>query len=108
MTTIKKINQKDSQFGPSFGGKGGTEFYSIFYGKKLVGEMEFDPKQSEILSIYIDNTFRGKGIGRDSINYLFDIYQIDSIKVWAADSSVPFWKKLATKSLGNNYYLIEK
>jgi hypothetical protein len=109
MVKLKKIDASKSNFGPAFGGKSGkTDFYTIFYNNKEGGEVEFNPKQSEIMSIYIDNTFRGKGIAQTTIEYLFDIYQIDKIVAWAAKTSIPFWRKVATKELPNDYFVIEK
>lgn len=108
MIQLIKIKSSDSQFGPSFDGKKGpTVFYNILSNEKYVGEIEFEPKQSEILSIYIDTSFRGKGIGREVINQLFKLHKIDRIIAWAAKSSIPFWKKVATKRLKNNYFVIE-
>jgi len=109
MVKLKKIDASKSNFGPAFGGKKGkTDFYTIFYDGKEVGEVEFDPKQSEIMSIYVDNTFRGKGIAQTVIDHLFDIYQTDKIIAWAAKTSIPFWRKVATKELPNDYFVIEK
>lgn len=106
---VSEISKDDSKFGPAFGGKNLTQFYSISTDERTnIGEIEFDPKQSEILSIYIDTSFRGKGIGSEVINQLFQLQKTEKIVVWAAKSSIPFWKKLATKRLKNNYFIIEK
>lgn len=109
MIKIRKIKNKKSKFGTSFGGKmGKTKFYKITSDKEYVGEVEFLPKQSEILSLYIDKTFRGQGIGREVINQLFDICDVKNINVLSAKSSLPFWKKVSTQKLKNNYFRIEK
>jgi len=109
MIKVKKIKSKKSKFGPSFGGNmGKTKFYRITLNKEYVGEVEFLPKQSEILSLYIDKCFRGKGIGKEVINQLFDVCDVKTINVLSAKSSLPFWKKVATQKLKNNYFIIEK
>ena len=109
MIYVLEINKKDSKFGTAFGGKNFTQFYSINIDEYTnIGEVEFDPKQSEILSIYIDTSFRGKGIGKEVINHLFKLQKTDKIVAWAAKSSIPFWKKIATERLKNDYFIIEK
>jgi predicted acetyltransferase len=100
------IKETQSKFG-SFGDKGKSDFYNIIDGE-YAGELEYDPKQNEVLSIYIDKAFRAKGIGRKVINQLFDIYNTNQIIALSAKSSLPFWKKVSTKKLKNNYFIIEK
>lgn len=107
MVTLKQIEKSQSKFGSSFQ-KENTQFYTIFYDNESVGEVEFWTKQNEILSIYIDNCFRGRGIGRQVIDRIFDIYKIDNILAWSAKSSLKFWKSVSSKRLPNNYFLIEK
>lgn len=107
MVTLKKISDSQSKFGSSFQ-KENTQFYTILYGNENVGEVEFWTKQNEILSIYIDKSFRRMGFGRQVIDQLFEIYKIDSVLAWSAKTSEKFWKKISTKKLSNNYFLIEK
>ena len=38
------------------------------------------------------------GIGREVINQLFEIYNINFINVLSLKSSLPFWKKVSTKN----------
>jgi|GEM_PF-4966748 len=108
MIKINKISKFDSKFGPSFNNMGNTEFYHIYNDKNYAGEIEFLPEKNEILSLYIDKDFRGMGIGREVINQLFEIYNINFINVLSAKSSLPFWKKISTKKLKNNYFIIKK
>ena len=108
MIELKNIPESKSKFGKSFGGKLPTQFYEISSNSNYVGEIEFDFKQNEILSIYIDKTFRGKGIAKESINQLFDLYNVKTIRAWSAKSSIPFWKKISTKRLKNDLFIIEK
>lgn len=103
---LTKITEKESKFG-SFGNQGKSDFYSIIDGE-YVGEVEFDIKQNEILSIYIDKPFRGRGLAKKVINQIFNIYDIDHILALSAKSSLPFWKKISTKRLKNNYFIVEK
>jgi GNAT superfamily N-acetyltransferase len=109
MVELKNIERSKSKFGASFGGKlGKTDFYTILYNDEPVGEVEFHPKKSEILSIYVNYTFRGKGIAKAVVDQLFDIYQTDRILAWADKTSFPFWRKIATQELPNDYFVIEK
>lgn len=109
MTKLKSIKPSKSKFGLSFGGKSGpTKFYEIFRDKEYAGEVEFAITKNEILSIYIDPSFRGKGVGKDAVNQLFDIFNINEITAWAAKSSIPFWKKISTKRLDNDIFIIKK
>jgi GNAT superfamily N-acetyltransferase len=101
-----QIKETESKFG-SFGNQGQSDFYNILDGE-YAGEVEYSPKQNEVLSIYIDKAFRGKGIGRKVINQLFDLYDTNEIFALSAKISLPFWKKVSTKKLKNNYFIIEK
>lgn len=109
MIKLKKINPNKSKFGPSFGGKlGVTKFYHIFKNKKYCGEIEYHPIKKEILSIYINGDFRGKGIGTKAIKKLFKKADTDKLYVWSADTSMGFWKKISTTKIKDDYFLIEK
>ena len=109
MTKLKNIKPSKSKFGKSFGGKSGpTEFFEIFHNKEYAGEVEFLVDKSEVLSIYIDPSFRGKGVGKEAVNKLFNIYDTDEIRAWAAKSSIPFWKKVSTQRLENDIFIIRK
>lgn len=108
MVKIKKIKPSESKFGASFDGKAPTDFYDIFFNSEYAGELEFDTDKNEILSIYVNGDLRGNGIAQSVINQLFDVYEIDKIYAWSAKSSLRFWKKVATKRLDNDYFLMEK
>jgi hypothetical protein len=108
MVSIKKIKPSESKFGASFDGKGHTDFYQILYNDEDAGELEFDDDKNEILSIYVDGSFREKGIAVNAIYQLFDIYDIDKIYAWSAKTSLRFWKKISTERLNNDYFVIKK
>jgi hypothetical protein len=108
MVKLKKLKPSESKFGASFDGKSPTDFYDISYNNEYAGELEFDPEKSEILSIYVNGDLRGLGIAPQVINQLYDIYKIDKIYAWSAKSSLRFWKKVATKRLDNDYFVMEK
>jgi predicted acetyltransferase len=109
MVNLIEIHPSESLFGPSFGGKKGvTAFYKILYLGQSVGEIEFSLQLNEILSIYIDNSFRGKGIGKNVVMQLFDYHNAKQILAWASKSSISFWKQIASIELENDYFIIEK
>jgi len=108
MTTLRKIKSDKSMFGPSFGGKAKTQFFHIINAKKVAGEVEYDVDNNEILSIYVDNDFRGLGLGKIAVNLLFEQFDTDKIYAWSAKSSLPFWKKVATKEVSKDHFIIEK
>lgn len=111
MVSIKRIKAKDSVFGHSFGGKKKTDFFNIYYDgdspSDYAGELEFDPEESEVLSIHVDSDRRGLGIGKDAIQILFEVYNIDKIYAWSAKSSLPFWRKVG-KEYKKDHFVVEK
>lgn len=109
MISINKINPLDSSFGQSFNTNiGDTDFFKIMHFNDCVGEVEFMKSKSEIMSIFIDNSVRGKGVGREVVNKLFDEYKIDKIFAWSAKSSLPFWSKISTRKINKDHFIIEK
>lgn len=87
-------------------------FYDIIVGGKVVGDLEYsnvDENTFEIISIFIDNNYRGKNYAYLSIIELSKEIEKYNVILWSAESSRKYWIKQGFKSFKNeeDYYIKE-
>lgn len=86
------INQSD--FGTSYSSSlGPSSFLNIIFDNNKVGEIEYSKKGDilEVISIYLDKSTRGKGLGKKSVNLLFSKFNLEKMIFKVAPSAKKFW-----------------